>query len=269
MIHEDKRKNGRPSAGLASERRTHLLAWLLAVATHLLLLLLFALINSGWRYEIPEWVEMDFVSVWQEMPVRNPKSPSAPPVQAAEEKIEAQTLVKLPKRRMLEDEPPLVRPVQRREHPAVQEKVEVLTPGVEPQRPQFEVLEPGTKGMERRTVTSEALEAGEKRVQVPAPDLGKSVPVPFIIEGEAANRTVLHRVLPAYPPGLAREAAIKLQFEVLPDGVVANVVPMVKGDAILEKVAMEAFRQWRFNALPAGTEPVNQRGVITFRFLLR
>ena len=127
--------------------------------------------------------------------------------------------------------------------------------------------EPDRQG--KNVAKFENLRVGEKQIQTDALDLGKGVTMPFLIEGEAAERTVVQRVVPEYPGGLAREAVVKISFTVLPSGVVAKAVPVLKGDATLERIALEAFRQWRFNPLPPDAEQREQQGVITFRFVLR
>lgn len=266
-----------PKAPQSGENR---IAWIAAVSAHVLLVLIFALINVGWRYDIPEWVEMEFASARQQaeapriMPTREPQQPEPAPAaeQPAEEKApeaESKNFINLPKRRMLEDERPVVQ-AERRDFTPASDVSGALERQSEAGKPEFDVLARSqTEGTGKAMAELENLETGDKTIQAVAADLGKNVSVPFQIEGEAADRTVLKKVIPEYPPGLAREAVVKLSFQVLPNGVVANVVPVLKGDATLEKIALEAFRQWRFNELSQDLEQRNQRGVITFRFVLR
>lgn len=81
--------------------------------------------------------------------------------------------------------------------------------------------------------------------------------------GGGGNRIVLHKVLPKYPSGYNVNAQIKLKFTVSSDGVVTSIVPLQKGDPVLERAAMEALRQWRFNRLKDNKE---MYGIITFTF---
>lgn len=92
---------------------------------------------------------------------------------------------------------------------------------------------------------------------------------PFTIEGEAAQRVIVQQVIPVYPEGLQREAVIKFRFSVQPDGRITDIIPMRKGDAILERITIEALSKWRFNPLPPGVEQKTVQGVITFRYELR
>jgi TonB family protein len=91
---------------------------------------------------------------------------------------------------------------------------------------------------------------------------------PFTIEGDAAQRMILSQVIPQYPAGLQKEEVVKIRFTVLPDGQIGLMIPMRKGDPTLEKITLDALRQWRFNPLPAGVEQKNVTGIITFRYEL-
>lgn len=81
--------------------------------------------------------------------------------------------------------------------------------------------------------------------------------------GGGGNRIVLYKVLPKYPPGYNVSAQIKIKFTVSPEGIVTSMIPMQKGDPVLERIAMESLRQWRFNRLKENKE---MYGIITFTF---
>lgn len=81
--------------------------------------------------------------------------------------------------------------------------------------------------------------------------------------GGGGNRIVLYKVLPKYPRGYNVSAQIKIRFTVSPDGVITSMVPLQKGDPVLERAAMEALKQWRFNRLKENKEMF---GIITFTF---
>ncbi len=83
--------------------------------------------------------------------------------------------------------------------------------------------------------------------------------------GGGGNRIVLHKKLPKYPPGVNTGARIRILFTVSRDGSVINMVPLQKGDPVLEKAAMDALREWRFNPLNVDKE---MTGIITFTFKL-
>jgi len=50
------------------------------------------------------------------------------------------------------------------------------------------------------------------------------------------------------------------------DGTVTSMVPLQKADPALEKAAMDALRQWRFNPIQ---EDIEMEGRIPFTFRLR
>jgi len=83
--------------------------------------------------------------------------------------------------------------------------------------------------------------------------------------GGGGNRTVLQKKIPVYPRGANTSAQIKIKFTVSFDGTVISMLPLQKGDPILEKAAMDALKQWRFNRLK---EQKEMYGIITFTFKL-
>jgi len=83
--------------------------------------------------------------------------------------------------------------------------------------------------------------------------------------GGGGNRTVLIKKLPKYPPGSNTEAQIRIKFTVTQDGTVRSMLPLQRGDPSLERAAMDALKQWRFNPLRDNREMV---GIITFTFKL-
>lgn len=94
---------------------------------------------------------------------------------------------------------------------------------------------------------------------------GKGLGFGDIEWGGGGNRIVLVKKVPSYPPGVNTAAQIKIRFTVLPDGTVSKMVPLQKADPRLEKAAMDALRQWRFNPLNRNVEMV---GVIPITFQL-
>jgi TonB family protein len=65
------------------------------------------------------------------------------------------------------------------------------------------------------------------------------------------------------------EAEIELTLWVLPNGTVDRVVPSVKGDTELERVAIQHLKQWRFAPLPKEQPQVEQWGTIPIKFKLQ
>jgi TonB family protein len=88
------------------------------------------------------------------------------------------------------------------------------------------------------------------------------------IKGLLVNRKILER---PNPPQIKvrMEAEIELTLWVLPNGTVDRVVPSVKGDTELERVAIQHLKQWRFAPLPKEQPQVEQWGTIPIKFKLQ
>lgn len=93
--------------------------------------------------------------------------------------------------------------------------------------------------------------------------IGKGAGLGEIEWGGGGNRQVIHKILPTYPRGLRTSALIKIRFTVNADGTVGSMIPLVKGHPAMERAAMNALRQWRFNPLPDGKK---MSGIIPFSF---
>ncbi len=88
------------------------------------------------------------------------------------------------------------------------------------------------------------------------------------IKGSLVSRKVVERPNP--PQARVRvEAEIELTFWVLPNGTVDRVVPSVKGDTELERIAIQYLKQWRFAPLPKDQPQVEQSGTIPIKFRLQ
>ncbi len=86
--------------------------------------------------------------------------------------------------------------------------------------------------------------------------------------GGGGGRVVLNKVLPNFPNNVKSSSQIVLQFKVLADGTVVNVIPIQKADPELEEAAIKALKKWRFNPLPEGNNEI-MIGKIPLTFILR
>ncbi len=91
---------------------------------------------------------------------------------------------------------------------------------------------------------------------------------PFEIEGISEKRTILMKVIPEYPKNYQQEAVVKIRFTVLPNGLIGEMIPVIRSNDLLERVALEAFKQWRFNSLPPDIPQVIEKGTIAFKYIL-
>jgi len=88
------------------------------------------------------------------------------------------------------------------------------------------------------------------------------------MKGPLATRKILER--PALPQIKVRvETEIELTFWVLPSGIVDRAIPSVKGDAELERLAIQYLKQWRFAPLPKDQPQVEEWGMIPVKFKLQ
>jgi len=87
--------------------------------------------------------------------------------------------------------------------------------------------------------------------------------------GGKGTRKIYSFILPQYPAGVKKEANIKLQFTILPDGTVGTIIPKMKADTRLENAAINSLRQWRFEALSSNQKQVEQTAVIVFPYRLQ
>jgi len=88
------------------------------------------------------------------------------------------------------------------------------------------------------------------------------------IRGPLITRKIVERPPPPQVK-LKTEGEIELTFWVLPDGMVDRVVPTMKGDTELERIAIQYLKQWRFAPLPKDKPQVEQWGIVPVRFKLQ
>ena len=91
----------------------------------------------------------------------------------------------------------------------------------------------------------------------------------FTIKWEGPARIKTSGRLPEFPPGINKAATVRLEIVVAPDGSVVSAKPVTKGLPGLETVSIDALRTWRFNRLDRALVQSNQKGEITFRFVLK
>lgn len=103
-----------------------------------------------------------------------------------------------------------------------------------------------------------------QRINTETPEEG---PASVVIEGPASMRQVISKPLHLPEIDLDVEVTIRLQFWVLPDGSVGEVVPLQRGDVRLERAAIQYLKSWRFTPLSSGNQTV--WGIIPITYRLR
>ncbi|NIM02690.1 TonB family protein [bacterium] len=93
----------------------------------------------------------------------------------------------------------------------------------------------------------------------------------FEIRGPLSRRTVLYREIPSYPEWAEKkgiEAGVSVHFVVLSNGKVKDNIYVVRtsGYPVLDKLVMEALRNWRFASLKGDLYGKEEWGVLTFYF---
>lgn len=248
---------------------------IISVALHAQLFLLLALFAVRLEHYPPDFAEVTFLSgekVSSQMQERTsdqlaPPQSSPKGEQVVQRPPAAEEVVSVPKRRMLEQEPPELSARTAEKVPVAPSAPETAAPTPGPTAPkETPVREPEAIAGKPPAPSAATGEMGQSAPQTAGMAGGQES---FRIEGEAANRQILYKVVPEYPHGLQREAVVRVRFVVLPDGSVGEMVPVLKGDATLESITLQALRQWRFNPLPPSAPQEEVSGIITFRYLLR
>jgi protein TonB len=252
--------------------KTSRIAFTVSILLHLIFLLLFLLIKLNFLPEIPEFTEITFISGDNRLfaPPR-PGEATPSPVAIADQSEETSEIVKLPIRKMLEDEQPQLKVAdQAKQIP--DEDIKTI-PEIEHANNRKDLAESLLKistNDEKVTANpTESISSADKLLPSTSIATESSGQTPYQIEGLVASRTVIHKVIPEYPENLQKQATVKISFTVLPNGHVGEMIPVIKSDALLEKITLDALRQWRFNPLPVDAPQRVERGVITFRYLLK
>ena len=88
------------------------------------------------------------------------------------------------------------------------------------------------------------------------------------VEGPISERRILYR--PPLPQVSTEQTVqIKLKFWVAPNGIVDQVIPVERGGAKLEAVAVNFLKKWRFEPLPAEEKQERQWGILTVKFVVK
>ncbi len=246
------------------------------VFVHALLVILFLLIHVNFRPVIEEFAEIAFSGGWL-APAREQPSVASESVAEETPAVEEmnQTLpekIELPERRQPDlNEQEIIEKVKPEPEKLITpgnviKKTPTAAPPMPPTQssgPTFSRQEKQVdKGIFQKQLDDKLLQ-GNQKMEI---DANREFEIDW--EGEL-KREVYQKRLPEFPPDVQREATIKIQFGVLPNGLVGSAILLQKGDTKLENLTLEAFKTWRFNTLPDYVEQVTQSGIITFHFKLK
>ncbi len=228
------------------KKNTQNISYLLSFSFHLLLILLFMIINFSTQFEESEYVTVGFGSfgnsgisgaVGKNIVAKDETADVEKQKVKAEEN---QKKVELPKAKNTDEENLITEAAKKKEkEESVPEKVKPL------------------KKTDSESKGEEFAGAGEGSFG-------------FQIDfGGKGKRKLYSYSLPEYPEGVSKEIDVKLKFTIMPDGTVGKIFPLIKADVKLEMAAINSLRQWRFEPLPQNTKQIEQSVVITFPYRLR
>ncbi len=246
-----------------------------SVLLHILTGLLFLGINMDLSPLMPEFFEVTFTTVTAGNAVDQVRRQPPPRVKRTAAKETAapkvKEVVELPKRTMKDPAEPDISVAQKekisiKNAPArIGEKIEIAG---EPERENLEnisnIFSENENDIEHIRITQSA------DVEDVTNNNGANISPyqSFSIEWVGNPREKLRGGLPKYPKGLNKTATIRLRFKVFPTGAIGDIIPLQKGDTILENIAIHALKKWQFNALETAAPQETQEGIIVFIFKL-
>ncbi|MFC1730242.1 hypothetical protein ACFL6I_07875 [candidate division KSB1 bacterium] len=258
-------------------KNTAAVGWLSSFLFHCGLGIIFINIYIDTSIPEREFSEVSFTSIVPSelRAITRESLPAAAPAQQSLSESQQTRLVDLAKRRMLEEEPPRLLE-DMRDRIRTQETVQTTGTKIDPVTGL--VIESQARPVTRLPGETDLtgtrrIEVGRKvTTEIPTEGIGGNVvsEKPYDIRWEGGDREVLADPLPQFPEGVERNnVVLRMQISVFPDGTMGGIIPLQKGNAILETVTKQALMKWRFNALESSAPQVSQNGVITFRFILK
>jgi len=243
-------------------------AYIYSLAFHVALLLWMLNIRFSFEIEPPAFFQLTLGAVSSQRIDQIMEESAQRQAMTPEERID------VPDRRMIDiEEPTISVPSQQRvESKDIVSTAAKLKTDIDPQRTDSPVRPSDLLTMDRKAnYQGSRITVGEQPgAGIETSVIGAAEAINFTIEGEVEGRKVLSNPLPKYPEGLNKTATIRISFAVLPDGAVSSsgMVPVRKENAVLEELAMNSLKLWRFSPLPEGSK-TTQRGIITFVFTLK
>lgn len=231
-----------------SYRKIKRFSYSTSVLFHLILLLIFWLINLSFDYTPKEYVEVSFGIAGETGSAGaigdklNKTEENAKPeeISATKEKNPEVKEVELPKAKSTDNE-------------------NVIKPAEKEKEVKKETQKENSK-KEDSNVSSQ----GQGNLAQGEGSFG------FDIEwGGSGTRKIYYYTLPEYPEGVQKEIDIRLKFSIKPDGTVGSITLLTKADTRLEQAAINSLWQWRFEPLPPNAKQTNQTAVIVFPYRLR
>jgi len=259
-----------------SEKREYR-GYIVSSVFHILLALVFLKVSIDISPQLPEFFELTFTTVTAgeiEGKVYTPPPPrTSKPTGVKTTSVKMKEVVELPKRRTVDVKEPEI-PVAGKEKIFANEspirlgdKIEI---GGEPERETPENIL-SLFGEVTEDFDIENVSISEKfQADTISRETGMNVSAvqSYTIEWVGGQREKLRGNLPVYPQGINKTAVIRLRFRVFPNGTVGEILPLRKGNTILENIAINALKEWQFNSFEEAAPQVMQEGIITFVYKL-
>lgn len=224
------------------------LPYLLSVAIHLVIAIIFFFIKIGLEPLEDEYVTIGFGAIGKlsssGVLAKNPTEEEQKKQQEVKEVVEEKVVekVELPKITNTDEINNVVAAAKKEEN-----KVETTPEEVEP-------------------LVKKEEEAGKGKEESGDGEGNYGFEIDF---GGKGMRKIYSYSLPEYPEGVSKEIDVKLKFTILADGTVGRILPLIKADTRLELAAINSLRQWRFEPITENGKAVQQNAVIVFPFRLQ
>ncbi|MBP9121070.1 MAG: energy transducer TonB [Ignavibacterium sp.] len=218
-----------------------------SIVFHLILLLLFLIINFSFDYPSKEYVELSFG-------VLGGAGSSGSEGTAFDEVLEK---AELQEKDITKDKNLEVKEVE------LPKAKNTDVSDINPAQKDKEVIKETVKQTEQRESENSI---GDKKgnLNQGTGDFG------FHFEGGGlGTRKIYSYVIPAYPEGVNKEIDIRLKFTIKPDGTVGSIFLLSKADTRLENAAINSLWQWRFEPLNSNQVQGDQTAVIVFPYRLQ
>lgn len=99
-------------------------------------------------------------------------------------------------------------------------------------------------------------------------ETAKTLEINNQIEGPVKGRAIVYQPPPPQVD-IVNAVEFRLKFWVLPDGTIGEVIPLKRGDAKLERIAIAYLKKWQFESLPSEVPQREIWGTIPIKFTVQ
>lgn len=121
----------------------------------------------------------------------------------------------------------------------------------------------------KETVQDASIQEGPEILVTEETAQAKALEVNPQIEGPVRGRAIVYKPTPPELADIENEVELRLKFWVLPDGTIGEVIPLKRGDAQLERIAIAYLKKWQFEPLTPDVPQQKIWGTIPIVFTAR